>query len=226
MRLVDTREPWNLREALIKTGWEQKALESGDMCFDTHDSLTVGCTRKTLGDLLNSVGDIFAYQLEAMLERYDICIFMFEADKIRQNTDGHIITTRVGERGMQEDIIHRFTRAELFNWLHRWQAKGFILERWPTMDYMVIRLNELYALYQKPYSLSGKSRKHADDRILALCSGLRGKIGQKALDEHSIAELCKMDIDELNSVDGFGAKRAAALYNHLHRKPNNIKEGE
>ncbi len=160
MRLVDTREPWELREMLIKTGWEQKMLTSGDMSFDTHDGLSVGCTRKTLGDLLGSIGDIFSYQLEVMLESYDICIFLFEALPIR--TKDNCIVTEAG--------VSRFTRVEVFNWLHRWQAKGFILERWPTMEFTVERLNELYALYQKPYSLSGKSRKHADDRILALCS--------------------------------------------------------
>lgn len=218
MRFVDTREPWELREALIKTGWEQKALESGDMCFDTYDKLQVGSTRKTLPDLLNSIGDTFAYQLEAMLEKYDICIFCFEADKIRQDSAGHILTTRISERGMQEDIAHRITRIELFNWLHRWQAKGFILERWPTLEFIVLRLNELYALYQKPYSLSGKSHKHADDRVLALCSGLRGKTGQSALERYSIAELCNMDISELQNIDGFGLKRAAMLHNHLHKK--------
>ena len=210
MRLVDSREPWELRELLLKTGWEQKALLNGDFMFDSHDGLKVGATRKTLGDLLNSIGDVFAYQLEAMLEEYDINIFLFETMPIKCTNDGHIIT---------EFDTSRFTRTEVFNWLHRWQAKGFILERWPTLEHTAERLNELYALYQKPYSLCAKSRKYADDRVLCMPSGLRGKLGQEALENHSIAELCMMGIVQLKALPGFGAKRALSLFNHLHRKP-------
>jgi ERCC4-type nuclease len=210
VRLIDTREPWNLRELLIKSGWEQKALLNGDMCWDSHDGLHIGATRKTLPDLLNSIGDVFAYQLEAMLEEYDICIFLFETDKIRQDSTGHI-ETEVG--------TSKFTRVEIFNWLHRWQAKGFILERWPTLEFIALRLNELYTLYQKPCSLSGKSRKYADDRILALPSGLRGKAGQGLLEQYSIADLCLMDLEQLKSFDSIGDKRALTAYNHLHKKP-------
>jgi len=178
--------------------------------FNSHDGLKIGATRKTLGDLLNSIGDVFAYQLEAMLEEYDINIFLFETMPIKCTNDGHIIT----------DIgASRFTRTELFNWIHRWQAKGFILERWPTLEHIAERLNEIYALYQKPYSLSGKSKKYADDRVLALCSGLRGKVGQEALESHSIAELCMMGTRQLEELPKFGKKRALSLFNHLHRKP-------
>jgi ERCC4-type nuclease len=208
--LCDSREPWELREMLICTGWEQKALLNGDMCFDSHDKLKIGATRKTLGDLLNSIGDVFAYQLEVMLEEYDINIFLFETMPIRCTNDGHIIT----------DIgASRFTRTEVFNWLHRWQAKGFILERWPTLEHTAERLNELYALYQKPYSLSGKSKKYADDRVLALPSGLRGKLGQTLLESYSIAELCTMSTKQLIDLDSIGEKRATMIVNHLHKKP-------
>ena len=210
MRLVDSREPWELRELLLKTGWEQKALLNGDFCFDSHDKLKIGVTRKTLEDLLTSIGDVFAYQLEAMLEEYDINIFLFESMPFHCTHDNHIIT------GFGES---RYTRTELFNWIHRWQAKGFILERWPTLEHTAERLNELYVLYQKSYSLSGKSRKYADDRVLALCSGLRGKIGQEVLENHSIAELCMMGTRQLEELPGFGAKRALSLFNHLHKKP-------
>jgi len=210
MRLVDSREPWELREILIRTGWEQKALLNGDFMFNSHDELKIGVTRKTLGDLLNSIGDVFAYQLEAMLEEYDINIFLFETMPIKCTNDGHIIT---------EFDTSRFTRTEVFNWLHRWQAKGFIMERWPNIEYTAERLNELYALYQKPYSLSGKSKKYADDRVLCMPSGIRGKLGQEVLESYSIAELCMMGIVQLKELPNFGDKRALSLFNHLHRKP-------
>jgi ERCC4-type nuclease len=215
MRFVDSREPWELREILIKTGWEQKALLNGDFAFESHDGLKIGATRKTLGDLLNSIGEVFSYQLEAMLEEYDINLFILETMPIYCTYDSHIIT----------DLgASRFTRQEVFNWLHRWQAKGFVLERWPTLEHTAERLNELYALYQKPYSLSSKSRKYADDRVLALPSGLRGKIGQNMLDGYSITELCMMGLRQLVELEGVGPKRAAEIFNHLHKKPT--MEGE
>jgi len=185
------------------------------MFYSRTDHLRIGCTRKTLPDLLNSIGDVFAYQLEAMLEAYDICIFLFEADKIRQDNTGHILT---------EFDTSKHTRTEVFNWLHRWQAKGFVLERWPTLEFIALRLNELYTLYQRPYSLSSRSRKYADDRVLGLPSGLRGKTGQALLEHYSLAELCTMGTTQLESADGIGTKRAAMIYNHLHHKPN-MKEG-
>ena len=162
--------------------------------------MKIGATRKTLPDLLNSIGDVFACQLEAMLEQYDICIFLFET--------GPIFDYDLG----------RFTRQEVFNWLHRLQAKGFVLERWPTLEHIAERLNELYALYQKPYSLSSRSRKYADDRILALPSGLRGKAGQELLERYSIAELSTMGLRQLVAIDHIGEKRATRIYNHLHRR--------
>lgn len=211
MRIVDSREPWELREILIKAGWEQKALTNGDFSFESHDNLKIGATRKTLDDLLNSIGEVFAFQLEAMLEEYDICIFVFECPPIHCTKDGRIIT----ELG-----VSRYKREEVFNWIHRWSAKGFILERWPTLEYTAIRLNELYALYQKPYSLSSRSRKYADDRILALPSGTRGKCGQSLLETYSIAELCMLETEELEEIKQIGAVRAQRIYNHLHKKGN------
>jgi ERCC4-type nuclease len=218
MRLVDSREPWDLREKMLMLGWEQKALIIGDMCFDSHDKLLIGSTRKKLEDLLGSMDELFAYQLEQMLEHYAINIFMFEAGPIYCTKQGNIIT-KITVKGQEEDKIWNITRTQLFNWLHSWQVKGFVLERWPNLEYTALRLQELYTLYQKPYSLSSKSRKYRDDRVLALCSGLRGKIGQEALENHSIAGLCMMGTRQLEELPGFGKKRALSLFNHLHRKP-------
>ncbi len=222
MRLVDSREPWELRELLLKTGWEQQALPTGDFCFDSHDGLKIGATRKKLEDLLNSINDKFPFQLESMLEEYNISIFVFESLPIYSNAEDYIIT-KIKIEGREIDKVWSITTTQLRNWIHTWQAKRLLYERTYSMDDTAKRLNELYTLWQKPYSLSSKCHYYRDDRVLALCSGLRGKIGQEALESHSIAELCMMGIVQLKELPNFGDKRALSLFNHLHR---NGRKGE
>jgi ERCC4-type nuclease len=83
----------------------------------------------------------------------------------------------------------------------------------------VRRLNELYALYQKPFSLVGNTKGFADDRVLSFPTGCRGKTGQKVLDYFgSLTKVATAEIDELLAVDDIGAKRAKGIYIHFHRK--------
>jgi len=111
----------------------------------------------------------------------------------------------------------------VLNYIHRWEAKGFILER--TIDWKDTcdRLNELYALYQKSYSLSAKSKGYADDRLLALPSGLRGQAGERLLDGHSLKDIANMTADSILNlkVEGIGKKRAELCYNHFNRRVDN-----
>ena len=209
MRLVDTREPWELREQLIRSGWEQATLHHGDFRWTAHDGASVGATRKTVSDLLSSLGEVFAKQLEQMLAEYDICVFVLE---------GVISWDRASMKIILNKGLSTYTRAMIANWLHRWCSKGFVLERTADLGDTVGRLNELYALYQKPYSRSAITRRFADDRVLALPSGVRGQIGEKLLEGKSLFELARMSIPELESFDGIGSKRAYDIYQHFHRR--------
>jgi ERCC4-type nuclease len=212
-RLVDTREPWELRELLIQTGWEQQTLHSGDMSFSAHDMLQIGVTRKTVTDLITSVGEVLSQQLEIMLENYGVCIFLIEDDnRVRwdQATDQLVATV--------QDKVFKIDRRAYLHFLHRFYVKGFASERSPSLAYTVQRLNELYALYQKPYSRSGISRRYADDRILAFPSGLRGKVGEGILLGKSLREVAYMSLGDWQNCDGIGAKRAATGFQHFNRR--------
>ena len=212
-RYVDTREPWQIREKLIETGWEQKALHCGDFLFQSTDYKKVIVTRKTTMDMLSSLNKNFSQQLEAILETADICVLLIENPWQWTNT-GQMLTARGLERHVKKEVL---------NFIHRWQAKGFILERTANWEDTVQRLNELYALYQKPYSLSARSKGYADERLLALPSGLRGKAGEALLDSRSLKDIANMTLGQILSakIDGIGRKRAELCYNHFNREADN-----
>jgi len=107
-KLVDAAEPWDIREKLLETGWEQKRMLSGDYMFHAHNHRRVGVTRKTVSDLLASISSryadvdpatgkrkrkkTFGVQLEEMLDWYDIYILLFEGSWRRVNTSDSILT--------------------------------------------------------------------------------------------------------------------------------------
>ena len=216
MREVDTREPWEIiQENLLATGWERKQLNSGDFRWEAHDSSIVGATRKTTVDLLGSIGASFGAQLEEMLDIYPICIFIHEkSPNVIWSHQTDELMSRAGN-----DII-RHPRLSVANWLHSFQAKGFIMERTNSPQETVQRLNELYVLYQKPYSRSAQSRRYRDDRILALCSGLRGKKGEALLSQYSLKEIYSMSVDDLQDEPGIGLTLAKRQYSHANRSNN------
>lgn len=219
IKIVDSAEPdkpnkAEIRSRLLEVGWRQQRLYSGDFMFYTCQYQRLGITRKTTQDFLSSIDKTFAQQLEEMLEVYDICILLIE-NPWRWSTDtGQLLTARGLERHIKKEVL---------NFIHRYQAKGFILERTANWQDTVERLNELYALYQKPYSLSARSKGYADERLLALPSGLRGQAGERLLDSRSLRDIANMSSEDILSakIEGIGKKRATLCYNHFNRRSNN-----
>jgi len=78
IKIVDDREPSQMRTKLIELGWQQRRLVSGDFTFWTCQYQKLGITRKTTQDFMNSLNDKFSQQLEVMLETYDICVILVE----------------------------------------------------------------------------------------------------------------------------------------------------
>jgi len=206
VKLVDSREPEELRMRLLETGWIQKRMWSGDFAFLTHQFHKVGITRKNTSDLLTSINEIWAKQLEEMLEYYDIRIILVEGSwtNIRPNVV-------LGGSG-----ISYLTWDGIWNYLRRWQDKGFTLELTTSLNHTAKRLNKLYALYQKPYSISAKSKRYTDDRILAFPSGCRGKTAQQILDSgKSLVDIGQMSIEELKQFEKIGDKKASLIVEHF-----------
>ena len=211
IKIADSREPGEIRERLLELGWRQQRLQSGDFTFYTCQYHRVGITRKTTQDCLHSLNETFGKQLEEMLEVYDICILLIENPWKWTKDTGQLLTARGLERHVKKEVL---------NYIHRWEAKGFILERTVNWEDTVQRLNELYALYQRPYSLSARSKGYADDRLLALPSGLRGQAGMRLLDSRSLKDIANMTAENIlgTKVDGIGKKRAELVFQHFSRK--------
>jgi len=210
-RVVDTAEPWEIAEKLLLTGWERQQLYSGDFAMKTYvEEDLLGVTRKTVDDLLSSIflsdnkakgqgKHPFKMQLEEMLEYY----------KYRK-----ILVEGSWAKIMGDDL----TRHAVQNFLARWQDKGFGLEITSGPKMTVRRLNELYALYQKPYSMVGNTKGFADDRVLAFPSGCRGRTGQKVLNcLGSLKAVSNAEMKDLIEVDDVGSKRAWSIYWHFNR---------
>lgn len=209
-KIADSNEPGEIRMKLLETGWEQQKLWSGDYKFFTHDFLKVGITRKTVGDLLNSIGEVFSKQLEEMIDYYDIKVILIEGSW--KWVFGNMLTSRG---------IEYFARDMVWDYLHRWMAKGFILELTTNEGDTIHRLNRLYALYQKSYSLSANTRKFADDRILALPSGVRGATGMRVLETFgSLRAVANASREELLQIEKIGDKKAELILNHFNRRNN------
>lgn len=214
IKLVDTREPQEIRQRLLELGWQQKTLFSADFAFNTRDYKKVGITRKEVSDLMNSIGQIFSKQLEEMIDYYDIKVILLEGSWARVTTGQMLVK---GIRYRTWDMV--------WNYLRRWQDKGFTLELTMSMGHTIDRLNKLYALYQKPYSLSAMTRKFTDDRVLSMPSGTRGKTGQKVLDElGSIQAVANTSIERLLQIEGIGQKKADLVYNHFRKDSRTLQQ--
>ena len=213
-KIVDSNEPEQIRQRLLELGWQQKRLAIGDFQWWTCQYEKVIVTRKTTSDFLNSINQNFSKQLEEILESAQVAILLIENPWVWTKDTGQLLTARGLERHVKKEIL---------NFIHRWEAKGFILERTVNWQDTIDRLNELYALYQKPYSLSARSKGYADERLLALPSGLRGQAGERLLDGKSLRDIANMTVEQIleAKVDGIGKKRAMLVEQHFTRRSDN-----
>jgi len=210
-KIVDANEPWEIREKLLVLGWEQKPLASADYFFMTNDFAKVGIERKTIGDAVNSIGDRLSKQLEHMNEFYQYKIILLEGS-----------LRYIGDTGMSSDGgTIRMMRNAFWNFFRTWQDRGFTIEFTPNIEHTIIRLNELFAYYQKPGHTGGfQVGNYSDDRILAMPSGCRGEMGQQLIANYSLLEIANMSEQKLAELKckGLGEKRIKLIYQHFHRK--------
>jgi len=208
-KLVDSNEPGDIRMKLLELGWQQQRLYSGDYSFFTSNYKKVGIERKEVGDLFNSLGDKLSRQLEQLLDQYDFTILLIEGSWKRLSTSEKIISNR-GIEHYGWDLV--------WNYLRRWQDKGVTLELTTSMGHTIQRLNSLYALYQKSYSLSSKSKEFGDDRILAFPSGCRGKTAQLVLEQlGSLRTVASASPEQLENIKLIGKKKAELIVNHFQK---------
>ncbi len=215
-KIVDTREPEIIKTRMLELGWNAKALISGDYFFYDHDYKKIGIERKSVDDLLNSIGERLSRQLEMCLDFYDTTILLIEGSWKTVGTKDNMISGRG---------IERSTWKMIWNYLHQFKRKGMIDELTINEGHTIKRINELYALYQKPYSLSGKSKEFEDDRVLAFPSGCRGKTAKDCLEIFgSIKNICERKVEDFLIVPKVGEKKANLIWNHFNKNCNEIRE--
>ena len=216
MKIFDSREPGNIRMRLHEIGWQQQQLYTGDYWFFTHDFKKVCIERKAVNDFMQSIGDRLSRQLENMLDHYDKSILLLEGSWQKVSAANNIVTTR----GLQWQ-----SWTMVWNYIRRWQDKGVTLELTINEGHTVSRLNELYALYQKPYSMSSNTGDITDDRILAFPSGCRGKTALDCLEMFgSLSAVASVFPNDLMTVEKVGWKKAISIYDHFHKGEESIEE--
>lgn len=217
-KVVDCREPQEIKDKLLEVGWTTSQLLSADYFFWSHDFKKIGIERKEINDLLNSIGDRLSRQLEQCFDFYDTTILLIEGSWKTVSAEDNMVSGKG---------IERSTWRMVWNYLHQFKRKGLIDELTVNSGHTVKRINELYALYQKPYSLSGKSKEFEDDRVLAFPSGCRGKTAMDCLMMFgSIDMLCKAKPEDLLHVPNVGQKKANLIWNHFHKGYEDIRKAK
>ena len=206
-KIVDTREPGAIRTRLLEIGWVQEALYTGDYTWFTISYKKVGIERKTVPDLLGSLGDRMSTQLFNMLEHYDVSILLIEGN-------WQVACSRV----TTPEGVERWFWATVWNFLQTWQDRGITLQLTANEGHTIKRLNELYAYYQRNCHTGGLNRHTiGDPRLMAFfCSGIGLKLSETIMKKFgSIQNAANASIQDFLSIEGIGEQKATALYNHL-----------
>lgn len=207
IRLVDSNEPEIIRSKLLELGWEQKRLGSGDYFMHTGDFKTVGIERKTVSDLLQSLGKRLSKQLAALVETHDFAILLVEGSW--KSVNYQMVTPRG---------IEQWLWSTVWNYLRSWQDRGITLELTSNEGHTIRRLGELYAYYQKVVHTAGERRRAGDDRLLAFPRTVGPKTAEQILEQFgSLTAVGTASYDQLRGIKGIGPKRAEAILLYYHR---------
>jgi ERCC4-type nuclease len=220
-KIVDSREPQDIRTRMLEFGWMQKALSSGDYSFLSIDKKKIGIERKTVDDLFQSLNSILneqtgdrkpgrlSVQLENMKDEYDFPILLIEGNwKVIANNK------IVSPRGIEQSSWNM-----IWNYIQSQQHKGILIQITLSIEHTIQRINELYAWYQQPFHSGGLSRNsYSDDRILAFPSGCRGKSAKNVLDIFKCLQaIANAEEEDFLNVEGIGEKKAKLIFEHFHR---------
>lgn len=215
-KIVDAKEPSrfdtkfsSIRAKLLEVGWMRQALYCGDYAFWTVNFKSVGLERKTVTDLLGSIGERLSSQLYRMLEHYDISILLLEGSW--QIVRDQMIVVRG---------IEQWSWTSVWNYLQTWQDRGLTLQFTADEGHTIKRLNELYAYYQDNVHMGGVNRSIVGDpRLLAFqCGGIGPKIGKELLKKFgSIKAVANANVEDYLEVEKMGKVKAQRLYDHLNK---------
>ena len=199
---VDSREPEELRQALLQAGFLQKQLEYGDIQFSTSSDETVLIERKTIKQLLQDMDGQLQKQCLGMARNSLYPILMIEGQWIRTNR-GTLLDTEM-------------TWNQIWNQLQTLQDLGMRIQPTTGIQHSIQRILQLRTYYAKD-SHTSVHRKVAESSGITVLSCIKGVdvARAKSLMEHfgNFQRLANANLEELQEVNGIGPVMAERIYN-------------
>ena len=204
-------EKWeNWVEKFITVGWVRKQLDAGDFLFYAHDERSVGLEIKSVPDLTGRLGDA-RRELAQLIDTVDIPIFLIWGRWNRQSNDLLL--------GGQNQL----TWGHLWSLLQTFQDSGLRLQIATSRDHAFLRINQLFAYYQKPEHTSSlvARRSGTDRRVASLMPipGVSKKLGGSLVRHFaSLRSLANAPQSELVKVPLIGSTKSRVIEDWFTRE--------
>lgn len=197
-------------EKFLTFGWQRKQLDAGDFLFHSPDNKSIGIEAKTVDDLTSRLKDA-RRELAQLIDTVDVPILLVFNRWMRKSNDILL--------GGQQQL----TWGHLWNLLETFQDSGLRFQLATSREHAFLRINQLYAYYQKEEHTSSlvKRRASTDRRIASLMCipGVAKKLGKSLIDHfstlHSISEATE---EELQGVPLIGPSKARMIRDWFHRE--------
>lgn len=211
-KLIDGRgEKWqDWVEKFLTYGWRRQQLDAGDFLFYASDEKSIGIECKTVDDLTSRLGDA-RRELSQLIDTVDIPILLVFNRWLRRSNDLLI--------GGQQHL----TWGHLWNLIQTFQDSGLRFQLATSREHAFLRINQLYAYYQKGEHTSALvARRAATDRRIASLMpipGISKKLGAALLKNFgSLQAITQATEHDLATTPLIGPSKARMVHNWMRRK--------
>lgn len=210
-KLMDGRgEKWEgWMEKFLTYGWQRKHLDAGDFLFYSSDNKSIGIEAKTVDDLTSRLGDA-RRELAQLIDTVDVPILLVFNKWQRRSND-------VLMSGQQH-----LTWGHLWNLIQTFQDEGLRFQLATSREHAFLRINQLYAYYQKgEHSSSMVARRASSDRRVASLMPIPGvskKLGTALVRSlGSIKGVANATKAELEQIPLIGPSKARVIHDWFNR---------
>ena len=211
-KFVDGRgEKWQgWMEQFLTYGWVRRQLDSGDFLFYSSDNKSIGIEAKTVDDLTSRLGDA-RRELSQLIDTVDIPILLVFNRWQRRSNDLLI--------GGQQHL----TWGHLWNLIQTFQDSGLRFQLATSREHAFLRINQLYAYYQKGEHESTLVARRAstDRRVASLMPvpGVSKKLGTSLVKNFkSLRAVANAKRSELEQVPLIGPSKARVISDWFRRE--------
>jgi len=211
-KLVDGRgEKWEgWIEQFLVYGWQRKHLDAGDFLFYSSDDKSIGIEVKTVDDLTSRFGDA-RRELSQLIDTVDVPILLVFNRWQRRSNDLLI--------GGQQHL----TWGHLWNLLQTFQDAGLRFQLCTSRDHAFLRINQLFAYYQKgEHESTLVARKASTDRRVASLMPIPGvskKLGTSLVKTFkSLRGVANAKRSELEMIPLIGPTKARFISDWFRRE--------